>query len=246
MIARKISLKKALMNVVDETSEDIARELPLMQKWAIKCNNEIDSLNQQVRGITVLEVHGCTATIPYYVNNVVSILLGDRGCDCDKFWNLKTAGSNFGEHHLNDSGFSDIRFSIDGFNNGHELSYSIQNDTIVFTHDMEGKKVTLLTLGYELDADGLPLVSENNVDAIVKYVELQMTKRDLWKAKKKGAPIGQLKQDILDLTNEVNFYVRRARALSAKLTESGQNELAELINDPITNRRTYNLHNSSN
>jgi hypothetical protein len=245
-IARKISIKKALMNVVDETSEDVARELPLMYKWALHINRKIDSINQLTRSVTVIDVVGCTVQIPAHVEHVVAIVMGDNGCCCDAFWNLKDNTYVWEPvSQISQIGVTNIYAFVDDLWEGqNDLDYHIQDDKIVFTRNYTGKKVTLLTLGYEQDEEGSPLVSENNVDAIVKYVKLQMAEREKWKLMKKAVPLNQISAEINGLRSEVNYYVSQARDNSNELSKSQQSQISNLLNNPITGYRTYLLQNS--
>lgn len=245
-IARKISLKKALMNVVDETSEDVAREMPLMYKWALDINGKIDSINQYTRGIVVLDVEGCVVKIPAYVDHVMAIILGDKGCCCDSFWDLRVSSYDFKPvSQISQIGNTNIfNFADDYFDGCQDLDYHIQDDKIVFTRNLTGNKVTLLTLGYELDQDGVPLISENNVEAITSFIKLKMAEREQWKLMKKGVPLNQITAMITNSANEVNYFVRKARADSNELSKSQQEQIASLLNNPITNYRTYNIQNS--
>ena len=105
---------------------------------------------------------------------------------------------------------------------------------IVFEREMNDQKITILTLGYELDKNGLPMINENHIEAIACYLKYKVASRERFNQFKSLKLTGFNYRFVEDLKKEWIAAKRNARATDADTDEAHTRMLSEILNNPLT------------
>jgi len=230
----KVSLMNAINEVLDMIGSENTNDIPVLKKWAINADRRIGAKLDWKKQIHVLDVEGCIAKLPFGVVWVRGLILGDAGCDCgtnfdfafnnlnliDKSTSVETTG---GFLAITLFSSTDIRCS--------SVRWEVQNNNIILDRDSDGQKVTVQVLQYELDADGFPLINENNVEAIAQYLEYRLMKRSRWARDPSERMSGA---DIQDAFREWHRLCSDARATTSRSSATEQTDVAAMVNDPLS------------
>ena len=155
----------------------------------------------------VITVSGCTAPLPCGVVDVLAVVQGECSCDCgvlyDSTYNIMLP--YWGEKYYP---VLNLAYGLVGFN------WTVQDNCLHFDRDIDGQKFTIGYLGYELDADGFPLISENHVVAIEAGLVWDKAKSTIW-----GVPaLRQNGGTIKELERQWHFECSIARELDGAQT----------------------------
>jgi hypothetical protein len=234
-IKKLISIKNAVQNTFEDIGIDITKDIPVFTRWAVAAEREIGSYYSYRKKISVLTIENCRAKLPCDAMAVQIVIGGDQGCDCgDLFSRCSVLSnnsvaltsistfSNTNSFLVVDStfGLNDLRFTSTG--------WDIQNDYLVFKSNLDGEKVTIQYLGLEVDCDGFPLICENHLEAITEYIMYKYCMRSRFSANK--IDLGDAKLHFA----EWNRLCSHSRAMDNEISESDKNEIAALLNNPLS------------
>lgn len=210
---------------------DHNRDIPLFTSWAVEADRKIGSYYSYKKKIVVLDVVDCRAELPCEAVAVLALLLGDHGCNCNlvfnglySFINAQLSAHNAGSGWIviDDSGGPSYRCE--------NISYEIQNNHLVFRGNFDGQKVTVNILALETDADGFPLINENHVDAVAQYIEYKHALRTRWNSIENKIT----ETAIAHMQQEWGRKARWSRGDDGAPSQSEQNEITRMVNDPIS------------
>jgi len=241
---KKVSLKNAILQFQEDVDDpSVLRKMPSMIRWGIDADRKIGSYYDYKRTVDVVEVTECKAEIPIGVVHVLGIIIGEHDCDCDLFFdqnyriNTSTITLNEDTENTNIFYWSDANSLLTS-----NIYWEIQNNHIVFRSNLDEQKITLLVLKYEMDEDGLPLVNENNLDAIATYIRYKLTDAEKWHMMKKGAYIGNISSTVKEAANNASYAIKAARAESGEPTPAQKQVMAAMMNNPVSGYRPYLLN----
>lgn len=231
-IIKKISIKNAIQQAQDNMGIDHNRDIPLFTSWAVEADRKIGSYYSYKKKVVVLDVCDCRAELPCEAVAVLALMLGDHGCNCGtKFHGLFSfINTNLSAHNAG-SGWiviDDSGLGHGGFRCG--ANYEIQNNQLVFSNNLDGKKVTVQILALEVDAQGFPLINQNHVDAVAQYIEYKNALRTRWNSTENKIT----ESGIMHMEKEWGRKCRWARGDDAEPSESERREITSMINDPIS------------
>lgn len=231
-----VSIKNAVNKALDYVGALSEDDVPVLIEWAIDADKSIGSYYDYEAKIWVLDVVNCQADLPCGVVKVVGLLLGDHGCDCsllfdsDVFSLLDTSTDV-----ETTTGFLAVdvitaeqvccRLSSSG------IRWQVQDNKIVLAGNYDGNKVTIKVLQYKFDSEGFPMININNVRAIASYLEYRLAARSRWAKDRRE------KMDVVDVRRlEQRWYDLKidAAAQSAMPSESEQQEVADMYNNPLS------------
>ncbi len=232
----KVSLMNAINLVLDDVGSENTNDIPVLKVWAINADRRIGAKQDWKKQIHVLDAEGCIVELPTGVVWVRGLILGDAGCDCGVSFDFA-----FNQLNLNfidkqtgvetTSGFLAIDLESSSEPSCSTVRWEVQNNSIILDNDFDGQKVTVQVLQYELDANGVPLINENNVEAVAQYLEYKLMKRSRWA---KGRSDKFSRADINDSLNEWHRLCSDARATTSRPSTSERAEIAQMVNDPLS------------
>jgi len=225
-----VSIQYAINKAMDNMYMDETDDVPILMDWALECDKDkIGSYYNYVERVHVLDSSDCKVALPIGTCAVVGVLIGDHGCDCGLLFDGSLVTSITGA--VTSIGVGLV--VINALQNRTQLSnarYTIQNNTLVFGRSLSSQKVTVKTLGYKLDDDGIPMINENHTIAIAAYLEWKVASRNRWKTRKANFGSGELREMERIFQDEC----ADARARDNETTPSQDDALASIMNDPLS------------
>jgi hypothetical protein len=235
-INKLISYKNVLLDLLDELALDHTKYTPMFARWIEKAEKKIGSRYQYKKKIAVLNISGCTAELPSDAAYVQRGIMGNQGCDCqDLFLNVggSIASKAVSISSSANAAFNNLSFLIVDIvpagqftdaSNFYYIDYEIQGNKIIFKQNYNGSQITIQYLGIETDCDGLMLIGENHVDAIMWYCKWKFYDRRI----RSGIDLGKVR----DYKMEWERQCLNARAVDATLTEPERQSILQYIHDP--------------
>lgn len=220
-----ISIKNPIINALDMCGADHTKDLPSFYNWAYEAEKQIKSKYNFIRTIKVLDIEGCVACLPLDCAYLEVALFGDYGCDCQNLFTLWCGRITNSTTTTETSSFYIVDVANSGSNATMDIntvSYTIQDNKILFNHNYDGQKVTIQYQGYKCDCEGFMEISENHVLAIKDYICLQYYLRRKRKSNDDFAMINRYDR-------EWNRNCMDARAVDAMPTESERQEIVHGI-----------------
>jgi len=241
-----ISMHEIVNDLIEETNDVYENMRPVLMRWGVRAELKIDTQYMYRRQFAVLTVNGCCAPIPCNGVHVLGIILGDHGVDCGLYLDTYFNG-NFKYDTL--SFYDDLGALVsytftysDGSLVPIPVKWHIEGDQIKFADNLDGQSITMCYLGYEKDAEGYPLVNESHRDALITKLKIMILEREKHRKVVSGEYINQISGDISTLKREYKSYVRQARAEDMDPSNSERNEIAAMLNNPLTGYGNYLLN----
>lgn len=214
---KRLSIRQAILDLIDETDESVGRYPNKLLKWAKYIEKSIGSARGYKSKTLLVTVTGSVIILPSDCYRVLKLYLGDH-----------TAESNL---MYKDSSLTTLQ--IDEVTDENEI-YWISEDTTCLDHvfweevgdeihltsEYDGTELTMLYQYNETDANGDWLVNESHIDAIKKYLMYQLAKIERWKQFKSEKLLRSSHQLMVkDLERDYNIAIRNARALDGEMSE---------------------------
>ena len=231
-IKKKVSIKLAVHNLLEDVAMEDTRKLPVIKRWAVEADRDIGSYYSYKKKICVLDVCDCRAELPCDAVAVLALVIGDRGCECGSLF--QGLHSYFTSQAISNFQMGTF-YVVDGVSQGFgclPFGWEIQNNNIVFNQNMNEKKVTIQYLGMEEDEEGFPLVNENHLTAISAYIEWRLAKQTRWKAAHGGNVVSELA--IKELQRQWAQRCRQARADDGELSETDRRDIVRMVNNAMS------------
>jgi hypothetical protein len=227
-INRLVSIKNAIQNALDMLGIDRAKDMPVLMTFAMDAEKAIGGVGSFKRHKKVLDIHGCKAELPCNVEKLEAAILGLTDCSCNDirdFCSPAFATSGTGNITSDTNGFLVIDLPSGGSTSYSYVDYEVQNNCLIFYNNLDGKKIAVQYLGYELGEDEFPLISENHVRAISAYIQWQYALR----SKYSSNPL----PDMLLMENKREWFrlASNARALDAELQPAEKEDIAQMLSD---------------
>jgi len=229
-INKLISIKNAILDATDMLALDHASYLPLFMTWATYAEKEIGGANV-IRKRAVLDICGCTASLPDDCAIVEGCIIGNHGTDCCSLFNNTFGAGNIPYvYGTNDSPFLIVDVFPYGGNACHSIvNYGYQDGKLLFDSCTTQTHVTIQYLGYEVDCDGFIMIGVNHVEAITEFLTYKWLKR---KRKKSNVELNEMNL----AKSEWSRLCAHARAEDRKLTSTQRSQVGNIINDPLAGR----------
>ncbi len=229
-INKLISIKNPIINAIDLLGLDHSQDLPIFTTWAIDAERKIGSYYQFIKKREVLTIENCIAKLPCDAKYLQRAILGDLGCDCADLFNLTCSLIPLSSTIINAS-YTPTSFLIVDMGTGYtevygSIPHTIQDNKIILTQNLDGKKLTIQYLAYKTDCDGFLEINENHVDAIKWYITWMY-----WYRKRNLSPMEQGKMNTAQQQWERNCA--NARATDSEPTESEKYEMNCMLHDPL-------------
>lgn len=226
-INKLVSIKIPVLQAAKDMGIDITRDKPTFTMWAVRAEKDIGSYYSYKRKRAVLDIVGCVAKLPDSAAYLKVAVLGDHGCDCEKLMNSLYTWAASVTVSSNQVFLLIDKPDEDEFCLGN-ISWEVQDNTLLFNRNLDGQKVTVEYLGLEEDCDGFPMCNENHIPAIIEFI--------MWKFCIRSR-FSQIKMDLGDVKMHQSEYFRLAsdsRAMDSQLTDAERNEIVAMLHDPLT------------
>jgi hypothetical protein len=214
--------------------KDDMRSFPILNIWATHAEKKIGSYYGYKKSIEIIEISGCKATLPCGTLKVLGLLIGDHGTDCDlMFDRICNINTNSIDYTSLDTGIG-----ITIISGNKELKsvarFEERGDgTIEFPFKPNSDKATVKVLRMHTDEDNFLKVQESHLLAIASYIKFMVAQQSRF------GPDKMTLQDVAYFQNEWFLACRDAIANSSWPSESEQQELAGMINNPLSGNMFY-------
>jgi hypothetical protein len=229
-VNKLISIKVPVLEALQDMGIDHAKYIPDFIRWAARAENIIGSYYSYRRKIKRIKVDKYRAELPCDAKFVQRIVLGDHECKTYDLYNTicgMTQQLNFQED--SNTGFVvvdkpdgqiDLQF-------GH-FKWEVQDNHIILSADYDKQYITVQYLGLQEDSEGLPMVMENHIEAIVDFIMLRVAKRSRFSPQKMD--LG----DVQMLERSFRDNASAARSDDAEISEADRDEIVAMITDPLS------------
>jgi len=246
---KSISLDSIVNDLIDETNDVYENMRPTLMEWAKKCDLRISSEYQFQRKYAEMVPTGCCLDIPCDGVHVLGIILGHYDIDCGIYFDdVFNGGYKYEEITFYDSLGLPITWSFKWLDNSVysvQTRWHIEGNKVVFEDCLDGQDITMCYLGYaNTDAKGYPLVNESHADAIVRFLKIKILEKEKHRKLISNEYINQISADIANEKKEYKRAVRLARAEDMTPTNSERNDIAAMLNNPLTGHGIYLLNNN--
>ncbi len=230
-INKLISIRNPIVDAMDLCSVDHDKNIPFFTRQAYLAEKEIGSIYQYVTKKEVLTINNCSACLPDDAEYLEIGILGDLGCDCDDLTKL-ACGS--GLNLPNTFGtvantFLVVDMNVTETGNGlvGMVNFTIQNNKLIFEHNMDGQKITIQYQAVKKDCDGFVEIGQNHVNAIKWFIVYMFYFR---KNGKNSLEYGQMNMAKAEWERECSH----ARAQDAELTPSQRQRIVGMYHNPYS------------
>lgn len=229
-INKLISIKNPIIDAIDQLGLDHTQDEPVFTTWAIKAEEKIGSYFQYEKKRAVLTIENCIAKLPPDARFLQRAVLGDLGCDCADLFNSLCSQIPLASNILNASAAS-TSFLIVDMGTGYtdvigSIPHVVQDNKIILTQNLDGKKLTIQYLGYKTDCDGFVEINANHTDAIMWFIIWKY-----WYRKRNLSPMEQGKMN--EAKREWHTQCAHSRAVDGEPTESEKLEMNRMMHDPL-------------
>ena len=225
-IKKKVSIKRAVQQALDNLGIDENDLTPVFQVWAADAEDAIGSYTQYKKCNYVLDACNCRVSLPCETKAVIAMMLGDHGTDCDLKFSQVLTSINTSQQPFNLA----YSFSSLGLTCNKSISWKIQNNEMVFNENLTDKKITVQLLIQEVNSDGWMLINDNHVRAIATYIEYMYMKRSRHKIGGRNYSMGEIET----VHQEWYRLCANAHATDAKLSPEEEAQLVALWNGPLS------------
>lgn len=229
-INKKVSVNLAIQTAMEDMGLTDDRRRPVFTRWAIDADNKIGSFYSYKRDyvkVTMTDAH--RGEIDCKVVSVIGIIMGCVDTD-DEAKKIFREQYNYSSTFDNYTASNFLYYPLGGIQFYANTCWEIQNNNIVFLYPQTIETITLDCLVYETDCDGLPMVNEENIDAIAQYIEYKRMKRAKYLPSEPRFTAYELK----DAKDEWNRKCSNARVIASEPTASEREEIVSMVNDPMS------------
>ena len=237
-----ISIRQAITEVIDTTDEEHMNLFPKLINWAVKAEKKIGSPYSFEEDILVLKVTNYKAKLTIATNKVIAIVDGDQSAfGKEAFYNqwrnyTETTLPYFGE---------DVIFKWNVSGNSWRpcpLKWKVLDNYIVFETDPLIATITVLIDRFKIDEEGLPMINENHVEAIGRYLKWQLAELERYNRFRKLRLTHVDNNYLKDLKSEWIDARNAARGDDIDTSEDQIRVASEMLNHPLSGDGILGVH----
>lgn len=213
---KRIPIRQAIINAVEETDSNLARYPNQALKWAKYIEREIGSYNAHKIKAKTETLTGCYLNLPDDCYRVVGVFPGDWEDQCNiQYRNIvdpliqedTVAGADVYDRDLTKLWKPAESTWIN------ELLWEEIAEQLHMIQQYENQQMTIVYRYIETDDRGYWIVNESHIDAITKFIKYKYAEKFRWNMLKSDKLLrsGHI-QVLRDLEREYNIAVRSARA----------------------------------
>jgi len=214
---KKITIRQAILDAIDETDEQIGRYPNQLLKWSKYIEKEIGSALGYPIKSALFTVTGCKIDLPDDCYRVIGLFPGVQTEAC----NIHYRNYNSPTIKL-DEVSDDLIYAWIPENTTwvEPMMWEEIGDQLNTVQEYDAMDMTLVYQYIETDDKGYWLVNESHIDAIKKYLIYRIAYKFRWKVFKSEKLFRSGHQIMVkDLERDYNIAVRHARALDGSESE---------------------------
>lgn len=217
---KKVSIRQAIIDAVDNTDPSMMRYELQALKWARYIEKEIGSINGYILKANSFIVDGDNMDVPADCVRIRKIIYGDYENELNSIYkNILSPDLMKDERTIDDVVSVKLWMPAEiGF--VPDVMWEQRIDKIQFMNEMRGTTITLFYNAMELDEQGYWLVSENHIKAITDYLIYMLSKKYFWRGIKGEKMIRQGDFNNIELLRRT--YERSIR--NARATDDNESE----------------------
>ena len=217
---KRISMRQAFVNAIDETDPTLTRYENQAMKWGKYIEREIGSYSGQRLQAKAYTVEGSVIMLPDNCLHVLEVIHGDFEEQVNKFYqNSFELAVNEDVREINDQVEVKLWSPMDQYVVP-RMQWEQFGDQLELTTNMNGRTVTLFFMGIEVDSQNYWMVNQSHVKAITDYMIYMFAKKHLWRSLKSEKMIRQTEiVNLRDLKFIYEASIRNARAQDGNETE---------------------------
>jgi hypothetical protein len=230
-----VSIKQGVMEALEFMGRDDMRSAPMLNDWAVRAEKKIGSYYGLSKEICIIDmITDCKAKLPCGTQEVLGVLVGDHGTDCDIiFEQICNLNVNSIDYQSLDTG---IGLTIIGGDKEVEKNnrYEVRGDnTIEFPYSITSDKLTVKVLKHPEDQNGFIKVQSGHLDAIAAYIKWKVAEMSRF------GPNKMTMSDVNYYGTEWGLACRNAIAESSWPSDSEKEEISGILNNPLISNVYY-------
>jgi hypothetical protein len=226
---KKVSIKNAILQAVDSTSDFYLNSLPVLMKWAKQSYVRINGFYSCKEDIIHLTCVGNRAELPLDAVRVNYIFHGN--VDVTTLLSISNAIATYLLTIFTDGQNQVLLYSGTVLPSPTGIGWHVQDNHIIFDTSLDGKEITVSQLILQSDDDHYPLIDEEQVEAIGKFLEIKLAEKE----NSKKFVVGQLRNSDIVFVKELERKYRRLVGQSRPVTSTSEkNVIAQMLNFPYT------------
>jgi hypothetical protein len=220
---KKVSIRQAILDAIDDTDDTIARHMNQLIKWAKYCEKAIGSANGYPIKSSLHTVTDAEIILPDDCYKVIGVIPGNYTDEINlKYYNLETVNVNV-ENISDDEDLEYVWGDLSTTLLPGMLWEEIGNKVNI-VDQYEDADVTLVYQYIETDDKGFWLVNESHIDAIMKFLIYKYAKKFAFRQFKSSKLTRNADREFIrELKADYSHGIRNSRALDGE--ESPMNTL---------------------
>jgi hypothetical protein len=216
---KKVSIRQAILDAIEETDPEVGRDMPLLLKWAKKCEQSIGSALGYKRIAKTYTVTGGEITLPDDCLTVFQVLFGDYEDTVNAFYRDYEETVTQSDARITDLELDWMWMPQDSYTINPTL-WEVYGDTLNLIGEYSEQDITIQYSYLEQDDRGYYLVNESHIEAIKRYIILEAAKKFRWKIFRSGKLLRVSHQEMIrDLKLDYKHAMRNARAQDGSESE---------------------------
>lgn len=214
---KKVSIRQAILDAIDDTDEQMGRYPNLLLKWAKYIEKSIGSANGYPVKSKLYTITGCMLTLPDDCYKVVGVIPGDVTDVLNiQYRDLRNPIVQI------DEVTSDITYvwAPENITWVNPMLWEEIGDELNLIAEYNETEMTLVYKYIDTDDKGFWLVNESHIEAIKKYIIYMMAYKFRWRIFKSDKLLRPGHSETLkSLERDYNIAVRSARAEDGRESE---------------------------
>lgn len=213
---KKISIRQAVLDAIDDTEDAIGRHMNKVLKWAKYCEKAIGSANGYPVKSSLHTVVEASIDLPSDCYKVIGVIPGDYTNDV----NLKYCNQpSITLHVENVSDDTDLEYVWGDFSSRvlSSVLWEEIGDKLNIVDQYDNTEVTLVYQYIETDEKGFWLINESHVDAIAKFIKYKYANTFLFKNFRGDKMLRSNDMYLMkEYKSDYSHAIRNARALDGE------------------------------
>lgn len=212
---KKVNIRQAFVDAVDQTDPTLMRFETQMFKWAKYIEKEIGSINGYPRAAKMYEVTGSIIELPDNCLEVLRVVAGDYEDDINVYYrdiNQVLIQTTTQTDYIDGI---DVDFIWKPLNATYvsEMFWEQIGNELNLVSDFTEQEITVIYNHLEKNDQGYYIVNDSHIDAITKYIVYMFGKKNLWNTFRSAKMLrtGAI-EFVQDLKNDYNAAIRNSRA----------------------------------
>lgn len=213
---KKVSIRQAILDAIDESEDQIARHMNTLLKWAKYCEKSIGSANGYPYKSVLLTVSESHIDTPIDCYKVIAVLPGDYTSEFNlQYAKLSTVTINV--ENISDD--TDLEYVWGNLSTTRisEVLWEEVGDRVNIVDQYNDCDVTMVYQYIETDDKGYWLVNETHIDAIMKFIIYKYAKKFTFKNFKSSKLTRNTDLVMMnEFKKDYSHAIRNARALDGE------------------------------